>query len=657
MDYVDAQGVEYEVPDNPNAEQLAFIKAQGLTRKVTPVAKAPPSSLKDALRSAASGIGEGVLRAPFIGGDLMKLGMVGVNAVRPGTVSPEFMNRFGSQVAVDIAGESDTNKFLKDTVDFDIAHQPETRAGDYTKAITSAIAGAAATGGMGAIGGPMNAAKVALSPASLAINGAAGGAAQLGLDVSRDFDREKQGNPLVAAAAGLATGVGGNMVRSATSPNLNQLLYNATKDMKGDDWMQAGQGLKDFQKAGSTSFTMADLPKLQERIGGLAQGASNTTGGNQLGVKLGTEARFNQDIPALLKSTAGEIGPAADPRELAARLSSMGDKRIGDLVKTRSNALEGSLRAAPDIDPQSLRQAAGPLFQGRIDPGDQAPGMQAAIKRALAALSLDKGQPTSTNVRTLSQAVKGIRNIPSGSTDSPAAQVGRSQQMRAGTMAEEALEKASPQFKTSMDQYKGFNENILDPMERSLVGGIRGATDGGQILSRLRKVPVDQLGKELNMLGLDQKAQREIARLIADGADPVPNLTKSSDLSKLDRQMLDSVLANVNPDLAASVGKKLSLTDSLGRLSAEHAADRTMGLNLSKNPLGTAINPMGTISMRAGLRTSEKEVANLAELLSNPSPANLAKLREIAKVDPRAQKVLQWVSSMTGGAQNSAVTQ
>lgn len=669
--FISPRGESFDV-DEMSPETMRFIQEnqlkpvpQAAQAAQAPGALPPISSGLDVAKSGLSGLAEGVARTPMLAADIAKLGLTGLNQVLPGTVSDGTMRQIGSQPWVDAFKDSPQDKWLKN-IGLDLTHEPQTRAGRYTKAGTSAVAGAAAMGGLGALGrGGLNAASLALTPSSLAINGGAGLAGELGYDVSRGFDETKQGNPLVALATGSAAAVGGNIVRQVARPNINQTVYNATNDMPARDWKAARSSIDEFNAAGSKTFTLADLPELNPRIGGTAQGLSNTTGGNLLQQKLG-DARVNKDIPSILKAAREDITPSVDARQLGNDLTAQGQQRLLALKQNRSTALKGDLTAAGNLDEQVLKASSVPIRLANLDPGNQGTGQLRAIAQAETAMLgkdslkvpiLDDVVPPTTNVRALSQNVKALRKLGLSEAQSPNAAIGRSQGMYAADLAERALGNASPKFKDAMSRYKDFSDNIYNPAKNSAVGGFAdGVSDAGGILTQLRKVPPGKLASELSGLSPSDQQKRELARILSDQVSPIPNLAKVGPQATGDRASLKALLDDIDPDLSARVGIKTKVADQLSKLHAEGSADRTMGLNHSQNIISKAISPFGTISMGAGLRTSEKETSRLSQLLGNPTPENLAKLEALSKIDPRAKRALEWISSLTAASQNSSVS-
>lgn len=666
--YVDPTGKEFDVPDDPTPQELAEIRQMKLRPKGDNW-----HGTKDLIKSIISGGVEGVARTPLIMGDIGKLASIGINKIMPDAISSETISRMGSQPWVDAFKDSPQDRWLKDNLGLDATHEPQTTAGRYGKAGASAVTGAATMGGLGAIGGPLKTAGVALTPPMLAINAASGVGGELGYDLSRNFDETKLGNPVMALAGGVGTGTTLGALRAWHAPNIRQEMYNALQGMEKKDWQATRKDLRNFERSGSKSFTLADLPHLQGRIGGTAQDLTNTTGGNALQQKLSLGSRMNEDIPNIHTSMLDDVLPGGvDHREIAKALSDKGTARIEGMERQRGLAMGGALDNAPPVDPNVLipevvRNIRMPMLQG----GNSARGTQQAFAAAEEAFLgrpsrtnpvapfLLNGQggvaghinlPT-TNVRALSKEVKGLQKIPTADAKNPSVAISNHDKMLANEAAKTTLETASPDFRRAMAQYGFTTENLIKPAENALTGKLRGLTDGKAVLRELRNVPIVKLQQELNGLGLSDVEVRQLARMVGESLDPVPNLTKGSDTMKQDRQIFETLLDYVNPDLAKQAGNKLDVKDSLSRLSSEHAADRTANMQRSKNPLDLLFRP----ASRVGLRVGEKEAQKLSDLLANPTPENLDKLREMAKIDPRAKRALEWIGTLSGAAQSSAV--
>lgn len=651
--FVDPKGQEFEVPDDPTPEEQAEIQQLRLRPKV--------GTGMDMLRSGISGITEGLIRAPLIGGDIMKLGSIGINKLRPGTISDERINALGSQGWVDLMRDSGLDQMSGGA----LSHDPQTTPGRYTKAGTSAVSGSAATAGMGALPGVvknsaqgLNAARVALSPSSIGINAGAGMAGEFGNEVSG-------GNPLMGMLFGMGALTLGNAGRNALfRSNFPQQIHDATKGMSKAEWQAARKSLRDFRQSGSTSYTLSDLDELQPRIGGVAQGMSNSTGGDALRYKLSPQVRRNKDIPEIMERTVGNVSPPVDPRELAAVLEQQGAKAIKDknlpLWVQRDGNLQGTL------DPTRLLAATNRYVRRpRLEPGNQSDGQRKAFDAAERALLgedalriplISQVTPKVTNLKSLTQNVKGLEKIPQSSTDSPSPAVSRYQMDKATTGAEQALDRASRgQFRRAMDQYKQGKEALVDPLKRGLAGSMEGAKDGAGLIERLRKVPLDRLQAELNTMNVTPEQAKALARTLGEKLAPIPDKTKALGTNAaLDRKIFEALLDYADPRLLGPAKRNLSVADALSRLNAEHSADRTMGLHLSENVGSKVVNPFGSMSRTFALNRSRKETQQLSDLLANPNPQNLQKLREMAKIDPRAKRALEWISSLAGVGNTAA---
>lgn len=289
--FVAPNGDKFKIDMNV-PEAAAFVRQHGLKPEES-------SGVKDFLKSSLSGLVEGIPRGLGLGGDAIKLGMTGANLLADKDLpffSPETINQYGSQGWIDAFKDSPQDRFLKKG-GLDATYEPQTTAGRYGKAGMSALSGGAVTGGLASIGGPFNAAKVALSPSAAAINTASGLASEGAMDLTQ--------NPLVAALAGLGVGTGGNMVKQAARSNYPENLYDATKGMKPRDWRAAEDSLERLNSTNvpggqPSALTLADVPELRTQLSGIARGLSNAPGGDALRNKLSADFRQNKEIPRLL---------------------------------------------------------------------------------------------------------------------------------------------------------------------------------------------------------------------------------------------------------------------------------------------------------------------------------------------------------------------
>lgn len=650
----DGSEADVENPTDPQVQM--WLQSKGAKPKEE------TSTTKDVLKSVLSGGIEGVARAPLLGGDLIKLAGVGINKVRPGTFSDEGLNRFGSQGWIDAFKGSPQDKGLQ-SVGVEAAYDPRTRAGEYGKAISSSIAGGATMGGLGALGGPLTAGRVGLTVPQLAINGGAGAAGQFGYDASRGFDKNKEGNPLVGAIAGALAGVGGQTVHQIFKPNMDQVLHNATKGMTPEQWLKSHGDLKDFKASGSQSYTLADLPELQSRVGGLARGLSNQTGGDLLQQKLSLETRMNTDIPRVMGRALEEASPGpVDPREIATAVGKAADAKLGGFEKQRTNALLGNLDNAGNVNPADLLAATNGTVRNALrQAGNQSKGTRYALNKAEEALLgrdavstplIANVTPSVLNVRSLSKNVKDLNDMPVRDASNPKGAIRNSDRAQASKAAGEALKQASPGYRQAMNQYGDTTENLIKPLEATLVGSARNVGSFETLLTKLRQVPTDKLGQEISSLGLSDDQIRQLAKSVGKNLKPVPYLA-SADTQ--DRQIFQTLLDHVDPSLASQVGKKVSVADALARLSNEHSAATDVMLNLGKNATSNTVAPLSTISLRSRLRASEGQTSKISDLLGNPTPENLDKLRKLSLVDPRAKRALEWITTISGSMTASPV--
>lgn len=648
--FVSPSGEFYEIDNPADPAVAAWIRQNNMREQgvSSPV-------LKDVAKSATSGGYEALARAPLVLADLTKLAVTGMNKVRPGIVNEEIAGRIGSQPWIDAFRGSPQDKWLQENLGLDMVHEPQTTAGRYTKAGTSGAVGALTLGGLRSA-----------DKAVAAIGGLGGTAGELGYDISRGFDETKPGSAAAALAAALVASGGANAVRQGMSPNLNQQVYNATRSMPPGEWDDAATSLKNFKRSGSQSYTLADVPELQPRIGGLAAGMSNTAGGDVLRYRLSPQVRRDVDIPNLLRKNIDELGvPPFDPREFATLLAKRGDERITKAIQARSVARDGNLQG--NVDERRLLAATNRYVRmPRLAPTNQSEGQRTAFDAAEAALvgkdalktpMMGQVVPPVLNLQSLSQNVKAIEKIPLNPASNPSGAVRNYQATKAREAAELALDRASRgSFRKAMDQYKLTTENLVEPLERGLPGTIRKASTGDDLIKRLREVPPDRLRGELNTLGVTSTEAKMLARLVGDTLKPIKDKTDAiGSASAKDRAVYEALLDYGDPNLLKEQTNRLNVVDSLAKLHSEYGTDRAVNLHLGKNPVSTLVNPFGEGSFRARLGRSAKEAQELSDLLSNPTPENLTRLREMSKTNPNAKRALEWAATMAGSAQSSAV--
>lgn len=673
--YRTPDGQEFEVPDNASPEELAWLQQQGAQPKT------PPNVWKDIAKSLVSGPLEGVARAPYMFGDLLNLGVRGVNKVRPGTIDPKYEKLTSDRVMEILEDEGSIYR-----------HLPETTPGKYAHTAGAAFGGAALFGGPRAFVPPGPSATSAgtlpqikdLISRALRTPGVtapvAGMAAQGGMDIS-------DGNPAVGFGTGLATqlamALGGRMM----TPNHPNWIRHGTEGMSADDWNQAQRNLEELRQAGARQHTLADAMPETARIRPMTSDLSNTSGGQRLGELLtarntpGTQImsptgqlqRFGAgDIPRLLDEASDAIGPQVNAGTVNNQLAQRGSDLIREAKQTRFNSYMPILENAGQVPQADLarillairQQAGNPQNLGTMDQAALARALESVRRTPLYPMPQPPGAPQmppgsavmppggpltalpgrpplappgpsemGANLVALSKNVKDLkRGIP------VQGEIGldRAAGLNAYRWADEGLKATSPEYARAMQEYLTKTRQLVDPAKQGLPGQFAAMNNPmaqGSANSILQNTPQQEISRTLPQLANTPELRQGLARVIADqNKRPVRVAGPEQIQTDKARQIVTDLVDD--PAAKATFASKTRAADTLSRLTAEAGADATVRQNLGNSWVSKILAPIYEMRVRMNLRLSEKEARTLAELIGNPTDANMAMLRKIAQERP-----------------------
>lgn len=323
MRYKLANGEVVEAPEDLTPEESAWLQQQG--------GKPTVGKLEDAAKAGVSGVVEGAIRAPFIGGDIASLGATLANKVRPGTFSPQAEESQSGQVLQAISDLPGVIAHMRGKP-FSSAeplslYTPQTQVGRYANSAGNAVGGLV-LGGTGAVKNAISlkapqgvmetvkalAKKVATNPVTQAVG--VGAAGEFAGDVSRGFDETQEQNPLArfagstAAATAMALGSFLNK-RSAARP-----LHEMVKGSDKAAFDQARAETQRLEAAGVRQNTVGDaFVNTNPQVGAMEREVSNEMGGGQLAQKL--TGRVSGDIPNLEARSKAAINAAVVPNAAA----------------------------------------------------------------------------------------------------------------------------------------------------------------------------------------------------------------------------------------------------------------------------------------------------------------------------------------------------
>lgn len=379
MRYKLANGEVVEAPEDLTPEESAWLQQQG--------GKPATSKLADVAKSGLSGVVEGAIRAPFIGGDIASLGATLVNKVRPGTLPKGAEESQSGQVLQAISDLPGVIAHMRGKP-FSSAtplslHTPETQAGRYANSVGNAAGGMVLGGASAfkptiALSAPQGVAETvkalvkrgATMPAVQA--GVAGAASEFAGDVSRGFDETKEQNPLARFIGG--AGTAGVMAlasflnkRSAARP-----LHEVVKDTTPAEFNQARAETNRLQAAGARQNTVGDsFANTNPQIGAMEREVSNEMGGGQLAQKL--TGRVAGDIPRLEATSNAAINRAVVPNAVppSGRFPTVQEDLLQQARSARTQAVRAAEERSPLVPTQDVAGIVRALRQRAQLPGNR----------------------------------------------------------------------------------------------------------------------------------------------------------------------------------------------------------------------------------------------------------------------------------------------
>jgi hypothetical protein len=602
MIYTLPDGTKIEGPSDPTVEEKAWLTSQKATSQTSPV--------KDVLKSAWSGLKEGVLRAPFIGGDL-------------GTMAYNLGNKaFNKEFAPARLQSDQVLDIMKEQAGLEL-HKPETRSGRYANTIANAVGGSV-LGGLGAfkLAPALAGAEAGFSSAvtgagarvlqtPLAQNTVGGAAAEFAGDASRGFDENREQNPLFRLAGGLAGGLGTGIAGRVAAPRQEQMLYEASKGMSPAEWQKAQQVNRELTAAGARSQTIPDTLPTTSTLRGVAQEISNAPGGQALYAKLA--GRDEGDIAQLLASAKDQMQKAAVPNVSALRDKPGADQFLADVARSnRTGDMRQILQNAPLTKEPQLQaivealktRARLPANAGTDDAkyAAQASKQVDGIRRRL--VDGEMG----VNTEALSKVIKSLQNVDS-QVSGPAGQVLKNNAaIGAAKEASNALAEQSPAYAQAMQAYAA------------------------------------------------KSPQADLAALLAaNKLKAIPNAGKSSLTQDSLREEIAALISKINPQTASSVQTQMGAADRLSRLKPEMGA-QNVEAQYGSTALSALAAPFSTVAHGSNTNMRGRVSEQVANLLANPTAQNYAYLEKLSQSDPALRKMLMNLGNV-GGANSAALTQ
>lgn len=494
-------------------------------------------------------------------------------------------------------------------------------------------------------------------PGAMVANALAGGVGGITGELGRSFG--ERAGPVGETAGQIVGGtLGAGLAGFAAGPKQSVAQADIRRELAGlpdNVWNQAGENVELFRRAGSRTATLADAFPGKQRITALAGKAANMKGGEMLAQRL---AERPEDLQQLSEAFLRRLGPEVDANQVA---NSAGGAATNILLQSKrqaTNAVTNQL-AGVNVPPgdvfgiySDLRNVAATAERGTI---------REAYDEVASRLLNQQGQPI-TNLQELSYAIKDLKD----GMKNPLAPV------KGGSAAmDQALQAVEAAFRRRFPEYRRAMEGFAqDQAARTEVkqGPIGTLADKNPLTAG--QTPVARL--EGLMTGNSPQTIRSTVSALGSPALTAGNPANPQAIATaLLQQKLRKGSTNPGEAVRGTAGsledrKLAALLDQAGMNVDEvtvplRAADQLQNLGPAGSVGGfpemrsgqAVIRPFRTLDMMMTGKTERDTQREIARLLADPTPAGLARLREIAMFDPDLRRQLTLISAMRPMVNNS----
>lgn len=675
---------EFRLPDGSiatldpaNPEHAAWARA----------AKAEPmkSSVGGLVKQGLSGLAEGAAKLPFLGSDLLNLGLDATQK----HLNPKWMQGEGYRDFREAHKGSGHVDALLEGLGTGF-RKPENQAERMVDAI-----GQGTGGGLASLG-PRLAAPTArvlplkpvLQPPELvrstaaraavpaAVAGGAAGAAGQGTTEATD-------NPLLGLAAGVVTGglAGGIMSRT---PQSKAALALAGQAHTPQDFAAAGKNVDLFQKTGAKSATLGEAFGDRSPFIDIVQEAGEQAGGNSI---IGKLAARDGDKQQLIARALNSLGPAPDAQRVANQASAAAKTRLDQMDGAASDVYRRRIAQTPPL-PEAEVQSLSDMFKNMAGQTQSATEKQAFT--AFAETLMQPPKPVQmrvggkivtrmqvdpkTDVQAIMTDAKQLRDAPT--IDPVTRAPGAKLEARAYNTAYRMLMDGLKQLDPTASPVKGLagaeagyakvKRMVANPARESPLKTLAGSENDVSrpaAVSRLNSLVQDQdpAGTQRLMQSLSKgsdspdELKQQIARVLLERrvtsgtgnvAEKLVGGTPGSRAAEQTDALLKSAGAN-----SAAFQEPVEAARLLSRVPDTRGGAVQRGKGLSTNWLTTLVNPWYDVTLRGSLAARKKGYEEIADLLGKPTKANLAKLEELMKSDPNLRLKLGLGGGLAAGTQ------
>lgn len=487
-------------------------------------------------------------------------------------------------------------------------------------------------------------------PGAMLANTIAGGVGGVTGELGRSFG-ERVGPKGEIAGQVLGATLGGGLAGFAFGPKQSVAQSDIRRELAGlpdQPWQQARENVGLFQRAGSRTATLADAFPGKQRITALAGKAANMKGGEALAQRL---AGREDDLQQLSEAFLRRVGPEVDPNQVA---NSAGGAATDILLQSKrqatnavTNQLAGVQVPVADVFDvyTNLQNVASTAERATI---------RDAYTEVASRLLNPQGQPI-TNLQELSFAIKDLKD----GMKNPLAPVkgGAAAMDQAISAVENAFRTRFPTYRTAMERF-ARDQAARGEVKQGPIGTLadRNPLTAGQTpVSRLEgmvtgnspqtiKRTVSALGSPILTGGNPANPQSIASALLQQKlrkGSTNPGADVRGAQGSLEDRKLDALLeqAGLNVD---EVTVPLRAADQLQNLGPAGAVGGFPEMRTGQ----AMIRPFRTLDMMMTGKTERDTQREISRLLADPTPAGLAKLREIAMFDPDLRKRLSLISAL-----------
>lgn len=592
---------------------------------------------------------------------LSGIGNFGLDAVKAGLQSGP-LGQLLPKTAVD-AGARIADKTKERLNAWEAEHSNITGFGNTAlKGLSTGLVGGLASMpakiGLGSLANPA-VINTAVNPMIVGAGGVAGAAGGVSADLAGHFIDPKQFptlSPVAQALAGLlaggATGYGLGPRQSPAKATLREKL-----DLTPAELGQTAANAANFKNTGSTSATLADAVPGDNLLKSLARTLAASPGGEALANRLKTRP---DDLRGMGDNFLERLGPRVNAPEVANQAAAAANGAMASLKEARSAGVANRL-SGQTVDAWKVANVYNDLLD--IGKAEVRPESGEAFRKVANSL-LDQNGHLITDAQQLNLAVKALKTaaknpnapVTAGQSVIPAVDLGR-----AISAAETGIEAASPPIAGAMKDFRDFSRGPMEDMRKGSIGSLSDRnplTAGETRVSRLNTALVGDneastIFGTARVFSAPELTQgktvnpTDIARAIAqtklkNGSTNPGQAVRGFPGSDAEKQ-LDALIQAGGKD-PVQVRAPLAAADALQGLETPTSIKPDIKMHLAQ----ALVRPFRYVDMSSTLSSNKKMNLELARLIAEPNPENLAHLRELLRFDPAVRKQLSGISAVIG---------